>query len=163
MLLSQSYSSGFVVLEVLKMALLREVELKYKHSDVDDEKYQKSLTSPESVYQLFNELVYETKEKFIAVMLDNQNQIMCYEMVGLGTVSGCTIRPVEVFRSAIILNSPAMIIVHNHPSGLPKPSASDRLITNKLLEVSKLLDIKILDHVIVGHCGFYSFSQKGEL
>lgn len=145
------------------MALLREIELKYKHSEIDDDKYQQPLTSPELVYQVFIDLIYETKEKFIAAILDNQHKIMCYEVIAIGSINGCPIRPVEVFRSAVILNSPSIVIIHNHPSGITEPSQSDRLITGKILEVGRILDIKILDHIIVGNEGFYSFAQKGEL
>jgi DNA repair protein RadC len=84
---------------------------------------------------------------------------MCYEVIAIGNVNGCPIRPVEVFRSAVILNSPAIVIIHNHPSGITEPSVSDRLITEKIQEVGRMLDIKILDHVIVGNEGFFSFAQ----
>jgi DNA repair protein RadC len=144
------------------MALLREIKLIYKHSDIDD-KCQQPLTSPELEYQVFNDLIYETKEKFIAAILDNQHKVMCYEVIALGTVNSCALRPVEVFRSAVILNSPAIVVIHNHPSGMIQLSINDRTITKQLLEVGKTLDIKILVHVIIGNEGFYSFAQEGLL
>lgn len=145
------------------MAILREIEVRYKFTDIDCDLTGFKLESPELVYTAFNFLKFESKEKFIVVNLNNQHAVMNYETVASGTVNSVQLRPCEVLRTAIILNSPAVVLVHNHPSGYPDPSQSDISFTKKVIEAGKLLGIEVLDHVIVGESDFVSLKKQGAL
>lgn len=142
------------------MAILREISVIYSFTEVSDDFTGKEMTSPELVYAAFNFLKYEAKEKFIVINLNNQYGIMNYEVVAIGTVNSIQLRPCEVLRTAVLLNAPAVILVHNHPSGYPDPSKSDIAFTNKVFECGKLLGIDVLDHIIIGESGFVSLKQR---
>ncbi|CEG12300.1 hypothetical protein MSIBF_A2110002 [groundwater metagenome] len=102
------------------------------------------------------------KEHFMVLHLDSKNMIMRDEVVSTGILNASIIHPREVFKSAIKESANAIIIVHNHPSGDPTPSEEDRKITKILFDAGKLLDIKLLDHVIIGNT-YYSFKENKEL
>jgi len=145
------------------MAILREIEVRYKFTEVNCDITGRKLESPELVYTVFNFLKYEAKEQFIVINLNNQHGIMNYETVATGTVNSIKLRPCEVLRTAVLVNAPAIILVHNHPSGYPDPSESDIAITNKIVECGKLLGIDVLDHIIIGESSFVSLKQLGKM
>jgi DNA repair protein RadC len=142
------------------MAILREIEVRYKFTEINCDITGQKLESPESVYTAFNFLKYEAKEQFIVINLNNQHGIMNYETVATGTVNSIKLRPCEVLRTAVILNAAAIILVHNHPSGHPEPSQSDIAITKKIVECGKLLGIDVLDHIIIGESSYVSLKQN---
>ena len=145
------------------MAILREIEVRYKFTEVNCDITGGKLESPELVYTVFNFLKYEAKEQFIVINLNNQHGIMNYETVATGTVNSIKLRPCEVLRTAVLVNAPAIILVHNHPPGYPDPSESDIAITNKIVECGKLLGIDVLDHIIIGESSFVSLKQLGKM
>jgi DNA repair protein RadC len=87
------------------VAYLREVELRYRISEIDSEAIGEKVTSSETIMQLFGDLQNETKEKLIAISLDSQHKILCFEIVAIGSIKSIYLRPMEVFRSAIVLNA----------------------------------------------------------
>ncbi len=89
-------------------------------------------------------------EAFGALFLDNQHQIITFEILFTGTIDGASVHPREVVRSALNHNAAAVIFAHNHPSGVAEPSRSDRAITKQLGEALALIDIRLLDHIIIG-------------
>jgi len=101
------------------------------------------------------------KETFFVVLLDQKNRYITHERVSTGTLTGAPVHPREVFRPAIREAAAAVAFVHNHPSGSPEPSRDDREITARLLEVAKLVGLRVLDHVIVGEGRFFSFVEEG--
>jgi len=133
------------------MAILREIEVIYKFKEIESTVIDKPLVSPERVYDVFKFIQYDTKEKFIVVNLTSQNTIINYEVVAVGSVKSISIRPAEVLRSAILINAPAIILIHNHPSGDPNPSNADIKFTEMVTQAAKLFDIRVLDHVIIGY------------
>ena len=143
--------------------ILREIEVRYKFCKTNNFITGQKLESPDLVYDIFSFLKYESKERFIVINLNNQHAVMNYETVASGTVNSVQLRPCEVLRTAIILNSPAVILLHNHPSGVPEPSNSDIAFTKKVVKAGKLLGIEILDHVIVGENDFVSLKKRGAL
>jgi len=145
------------------MAILREIEVRYKFTEVNCDITGRKLESPELVYTVFNFLKYEAKEQFIVINLNNQHGIMNYETVATGTVNSIKLRPCEVLRTAVLVNAPAIILVHNHPSGYPDLSERDIAITNKIIECGKLLGIDVLDHIIIGESSFVSLKQLGKM
>ena len=100
-------------------------------------------------------------EVFVCMFLDNQHHILACEELFQGTIDSASVYPREVVKRALQLNAAAVIFVHNHPSGIPTPSQADKLITDKLEKALGLLDIRVLDHFIIGGAEQYSFADHG--
>ena len=100
------------------------------------------------------------KEHFIVIHLNSKNRIIADETVSVGILNASIIHPREIFKSAIKNSVNSIILVHNHPSGDPAPSEEDEEITKKLTKAGELLNIKVLDHVIVGDGKHYSFKEE---
>ena len=105
-------------------------------------------------------LIANQQEQFMILLLDSKNRIVKDEVISIGTLNASIIHPREVFKSAIRESANSIILVHNHPSGDPEPSAEDEQITKKLFEAGELLNIKVLDHIIVGKDKFWSFKER---
>ncbi len=103
------------------------------------------------------------QETFIAVHLSGGLKISALTVVSIGTISSSLVHPREVFRSAILAGATGIIGVHNHPTGDPSPSREDRAITTQFLEAGKIIGIRILDHIIIGRNGHFSFADEGLL
>ena len=99
-------------------------------------------------------------EEFWVLFLDNQHRLITSESMFRGTIDGASVYPREVAKRCLFYNAAAVIFAHNHPSGLAEPSQADKAITVKLTEALKLLDIRVLDHFIIGDDD-YSFAEKG--
>ena len=100
------------------------------------------------------------KEHFMVLHLDSKNKILKDEIISIGTLNSSIIHPREVFKSAIKESANSVILVHNHPSGDPKPSKADEEITELLFKSGDLLSIKVLDHVIIGNETYHSFKEN---
>lgn len=110
------------------------------------------------------------QEAFYCVYLDRKNHPLGRHLITLGTVDSTLVSCREVFRGAIVASACALIVAHNHPSGDPAPSAADMVVTRKLRDAAKILEIELLDHVIVGDVkadplarGVFSFRESGLL
>jgi DNA repair protein RadC len=95
------------------------------------------------------------------MFLDNKNKLIKLEELFRGTVDGASVYPREVVKKALQLNAAAVIFCHNHPSGNPDPSLADKRITDTLINALNLIDIRVLDHFIIGGSEAYSFSENG--
>lgn len=102
-------------------------------------------------------------EVFCCLLLDNHHRVLGFEELFRGTVDGAIVHPREVVKLALSRNAAAMILVHNHPSGVAEPSAADRLITGRLKEALALVDVRVVDHLIVGDGVCESFAERGLL
>jgi DNA repair protein RadC len=102
-------------------------------------------------------------EVFCCVYLDNRNRVIGFEELFRGTIDGASVHPREVVKEALSRNAAAVILVHNHPSGVAEPSQADELITRRLKEALGLVDIRVLDHLIVGDGVCESFAERGLL
>lgn len=102
-------------------------------------------------------------EVFAVLMLDSQNRIIRYQELFRGTVSQTSVYPREVVKEALALNAAAMILVHNHPSGVAEPSRADEALTQSLKAALRLVDVIVLDHLIVAGTSIMSFAEKGLL
>jgi DNA repair protein RadC len=100
-------------------------------------------------------------EVFCCVYLDNRNRVIVFEELFRGTIDGASVHPREVVKQALSRNAAAVILVHNHPSGVAEPSQADELITRRLKEALALVDIRVLDHLIVGDGVCESFAERG--
>ncbi len=121
------------------------------------------ITSAQNVYTLLHEYSTKEKEHFLLITLDGSSYIIEQRVIHIGTLNQSLVHPREVFRPAIQDNAAGIIISHNHPSGTLEASRADLQITQRLKEVSKLVGIELLDHVIISKEGYYSFSDEGLL
>ena len=108
-----------------------------------------------------NQLRDREREVFACLWLDSQHRMLQWEEIFMGTINEASIYPREVVKSAIRHNAAAVILSHNHPSGVSQPSTSDKLITHELKETLALVGVKVLDHFIVGEGTPFSFSEAG--
>ncbi|MGL4885369.1 MAG: RadC family protein, partial [Aeromonas veronii] len=102
-------------------------------------------------------------EVFAALFLDSQHRVLAFEELFRGTLDSASIYPREVVKRALLLNCGAIIAVHNHPSGDPEPSHSDQVFTQALKEALALVDVRLLDHLVVGAEGVVSMAERGQL
>lgn len=109
------------------------------------------------------EMRFLAKEHFRVLLLDAKNRIVASELVSIGTLNSSLVHPRELFRRAIQTSAAAVILVHNHPSGDPAPSAEDLSLTRRLVEAGKLLGIEVLDHLIIGDNRYVSLKERGLL
>lgn len=102
-------------------------------------------------------------EEFMVLFLKNNGKLICHEMLSKGSMVATTVDIRIVLKRALELQAISVILAHNHPSGVLKPSMEDKKLTAKIKEGLKLLDIHLLDHLIIGENNYYSFSDEGEL
>jgi len=121
----------------------------------------KKISCAKDVFDIMHDrLKDEKQENFYILMLNNQNRIIKEEAISKGILDSAIIHPREVFRPAIKNSSARIILVHNHPSGNPQPSEEDLDITKKLIRAGEELDVKVLDHVIVGGGEWWSWREE---
>lgn len=97
-----------------------------------------------------DKLGHQEREIFAVVMLDSRHRLIEYVELFMGTIDGAEVHPREVVRTALRFNAAAVLVAHNHPSGELEPSAADRAVTSRLKQALALVDVRLLDHVIVG-------------
>ncbi|MFW6022160.1 MAG: RadC family protein [Halanaerobiaceae bacterium] len=110
---------------------------------------------------LMPELRYLTQEVFKIILLDIKNQVISIALISKGGLSSSIVHPREVFKEAIKHSSAAIILAHNHPSGIPEPSRDDINITKRLIDSGKIMGIDVLDHIVIGDGIFISMKEKG--
>ena len=104
---------------------------------------------------------FEQREHCAVILMNVKNHILSMPVVSVGSLTASVVHPREVFKLAIQQTAASMILVHNHPSGDPNPSREDINITNRLVQVGKLMDIPVLDHIILGDNKYISLKEKG--
>lgn len=121
-----------------------------------------ALNSPEQTRNFLRyELRDEPREVFACLFLDNQNRVISFERLFWGTINAASVYPREVVRRSLELASSAVIFAHNHPSGIAEPSRADQQITDHLIKALELVDIRVLDHIVVGDPDVVSFAERG--
>jgi DNA repair protein RadC len=119
---------------------------------------------PRDVHEIFGQRLQDLPvEEFHVAILDSQHRLERDVTVTRGLLNSSLVHPREVFREAISENAAAIILVHNHPSGDPTPSADDRITTEQLVAAGRLLDIPVQDHIIIGRGRYLSFAEAGLL
>jgi DNA repair protein RadC len=122
------------------------------------------LRSAEDVFRHFHEnLAREKRELFYVVLLNNKNKKIRDVKISEGSLTASLVHPREVYNPVIRESAAAVIFVHNHPSGDPAPSPEDIEITRRLKEVGEVMGVRVLDHVVIGHERYFSFSDRGLL
>lgn len=121
------------------------------------------LKEPINVFQQMRDIRDHDRELFAVFHLDTKNKVICREIAHIGTLNSCLIHPREVFKKAIINSANAIIVSHNHPSGDPTPSEEDKEVTENLRNAGETLNIRLIDHVIVGKAEYFSMAdlEKG--
>ena len=123
-----------------------------------------SLSSPAAVRDYLRlKLVVEPNEVFAVVFLDSQHQVLAYEPLFKGSVDQTSVYPRVVVQRALALNASALILAHQHPSGVTEPSTADRSLTDRLKAALAMVDVRVVDHFIVGKGKPYSFAEAGLL
>ena len=121
-----------------------------------------SFTDPQASGRIFQDkLAGLEREVFAAVFLDTRHRLIEYVELFQGTVDGAEVHPREVVRKALRCNAAAVIVAHNHPSGTTDPSAADRAVTARLKQALGLVDVRLLDHIIVGGTRTLSMAGHG--
>ncbi len=121
-----------------------------------------ALTSPDQTRRfLQTRLRGYDYEVFAAVFLDNQHRVIAFEELFRGTLDSCSVHPREVVKRALGYKAGAVILAHNHPSGVAEPSEADRRITDRLRAALSMVDVRILDHLVVGDGSPVSFAERG--
>ena len=120
------------------------------------------VSSPQASYKFLSTcLAGKENEVFAAIFLDTQNGVICFEELFHGTLDSCAVHPREVVKRAIELNAASVIFAHNHPSGKAEPSSADKLITERLKSALTLIDVRVLDHFVIGVGEYVSFAERG--
>jgi DNA repair protein RadC len=123
-----------------------------------------SLASPRATRDyLITQLRDLEHEVFCCLYLDNRHRLIQYEELFRGTIDGASVHPREIVKQALRRNSAAVIVAHNHPSGIPEPSRADEQITQRVKDALALVDIRLLDHIIVGDGASVSMAERGLL
>lgn len=119
--------------------------------------------SAEVYEEVGRSLVRRRQERFVVVALDARNRIIARHVAAVGSLAACIVHPREVFAPLIHDRAASTILVHNHPSGDPTPSPEDVELTERLAKAGRLLGIIVLDHLVVGRDGYYSFRDADRL
>lgn len=147
------YRGKFTADEILKLALTI-MEDRLAFGDL--------LTSPGMVRDYIRIKSRKKKrEEFHVLYMDSQNRLLADECMFLGTIDSCAVHPREVVKLALQHNAAAVILWHNHPSGHAEPSAADRAITKRLKDALALIDVRVLDHMVVGNPEIVSLAERG--
>ena len=121
-----------------------------------------ALSNPQEVATyLIHQLRDQQREVFALIYLDSRHRVIQYEPLFYGTINGASVHPREVVKRVLTHNAAAVIVAHNHPSGVAEPSQSDTAITLKLKEALLLIDVKLLDHLVIGDGEYVSLSDRG--
>lgn len=121
-----------------------------------------SFTSSREVYMTYSpRLNGQEREEFWVVLLNTRNQVLREVQVARGTTNRCPVAPQDVFALALREKAVKMLLIHQHPSGDPEPSAEDKDLTAQLVRVGELVGVQILDHVVIGRGSYVSFADRG--
>jgi len=121
-----------------------------------------ALTNPDAVRSYLSARLRDhSQEVFACLFLDNKHRIIAFEELFYGTIDGASVYPREVVKRALAHNAAALILAHNHPSGVAEPSRADQAITSRLSDALALVDVRVLDHIVVGDGPAVSLAERG--
>ncbi|MFC0227628.1 RadC family protein [Serratia aquatilis] len=122
------------------------------------------LTQPDAVRRYLRlQLERQEREVFMVMYLDNQHRLIACETLFTGTLASVNVYPREIVKQALAYNAAALILAHNHPSGMAEPSQADRTVTETVTAALSLIDVRVLDHIVIGHGEAVSFAERGWL
>ncbi|WP_224554214.1 RadC family protein [Pectobacterium versatile] len=121
-----------------------------------------AMLNPEATGQYLQFLLSRReREVFLVLFLDNQHHVIRHQEMFVGTINSVEVHPREIVREALKVNAAALILAHNHPSGKAEPSQADRAITEQIVKACLLLEIRVLDHLVIGQGEYVSFAERG--
>jgi DNA repair protein RadC len=130
------------------------IAVRLPHTDV--------LANPDAVAKyLVTQFSGLEHEVFACLYLDNRHRVLRYEEMFRGTIDGCSVHPREVVKATLAANAAAVILAHNHPSGEAEPSRADIQLTKRLTDALALVDVRVLDHFVIGGAETVSFAERG--
>ena len=136
------------------MPMIREIVLKYKMRRTtpaeEENGYLNKLSKPEDAVRALQEIADEGVERFMVLYLNSKNKILVKQKIEDGTVNQANPILREIFRYGLASDAASVIVAHNHPSGDPQPSAEDKTFTKALIQAGDVMNIKVLDHIIIG-------------
>lgn len=142
---------------IIQDTFIREARVNYLHC----EHVMFKISCPADVANFVRSILTDnSREHFVALYLDGQNQVAAYSIVSIGSANSAPVAPREVFQRAVLTGAISIVLAHNHPSGSTIPSSDDRAVTRRLREAGELLGIKILDHLIVTNSAFLSLKEE---
>lgn len=150
--------------EVKAITLTAALELGRRVYEDNETVSNEKIKNSETAYKFFSKYIArEKQENLLAIYLDNQNRYISHKILFKGTLNSSIVHPREVFKHALLENASGVIVMHNHPSGNTRPSASDDETTRVLAETGNIMGIKLLDHLVVSKDGYYSYVEEGRL
>lgn len=121
-----------------------------------------TISNSQEAYECFMGLIDDpSKENFLVAYLNQGNRVIKAERISIGGLTATLADPKVIFKSALLKEATAIVLCHNHPSGVAKPSKDDKILTKKLIFAGKIMDITVMDHIIIGDNTFYSFAENG--
>ena len=122
------------------------------------------ISSSQDVYELIHSRMRDlTQEEFWIILLDRRSKVIAVEEIHIGGMSAMVVDPKIIFQKALERKACSIILSHNHPSGAPSPSLEDIRLTEKVKLAGAYIDIKVLDHIIIGEGAYYSFADEGKI
>lgn len=150
---------GVGVATYTQLRAIAELGRRYSESCIAEEK---PLMSPEMTREFVQgQLTDEEREVFMVIFVDNQHRVIKHSRMFSGTLSHVEVHPREIVREAIKINAAALILAHNHPSGHSEPSQADKMITARIIKCCGFMDIRVLDHLVIGRGEYVSFAERG--
>lgn len=146
---------GLAKLRAIK-TLISDVQNRTRKAPID-------VSKPQSIYKAMSDMQYFETEHVRVLYLNARNHLIKYEDISIGDVTSASLDIKCIFSSAIRLKACGVVIVHNHPSGDPRPSDIDIHNTKRIAEAGRIFDIPVLDHIIIGHGDFHSMCECGQL
>lgn len=141
--------------------IVRELKVVYgkELGEMDD----RVIRGPADVIEILRDMVAdEAQEVFGALLLNARHKLLSYIEISRGTLTAALVHPREIFKAAILVNAASILLIHNHPSGDPNPSAEDREVTQRIYAAGELLGITLIDHAIFSQGGkYFSFHEQG--
>jgi DNA repair protein RadC len=152
---------GIGIRSAILIRLIKELNVEYH---VEKLKNLEILSTPIEVYEFIkNKLAGKRDEFFMVIYLNTKNKVINFEVSAEGIVNQAAVYPRKIIRKALEKNAASLILAHNHPSGEPEPSKQDISLTKTLKNICDTMNISLLDHVIVGKLGYFSFKSKSML
>ena len=153
-----SDDNNFRLISTYRVSLVKDGKIKFRKSGLTNTQQSRSI-----IRQLIAERGQPDREQFCVILLNAKNEIIGLNIVAMGSLSEATVSAREVLKPAILANSSAMILCHNHPSGDPQPSWQDHNVTRIIVQAAKLVNIQVQDHIIINmeDSRYYSFANNG--
>lgn len=147
--------------EAKAVSIMAALELGRRWSVTSPEQ-RKAICNSREAYESFLPLIDDpTKEHFMVAYLNQGNKVIKMERISTGGITGTAADPKVILKSALLKEATALVLCHNHPSGVARPSSEDRKTTHQLVTAGKIFDIKVLDHLIIGENSYFSLADEG--